>query len=155
MDEVLATGPRDMTLLRFDALEEGAAEAAYVLVALWHGPLLLLVRVRKRSCWELPGGGVEPGESPREAAVRELLEETGQRVPAEALAFVGYATTAIGPEQAVLRGALFTAGTDRPEAFSPTDEIAATHWWDGVGKLPGGRLQTVDTYLAGLVRPER
>lgn len=27
--------------------------------------------------WEWPGGRVEPGESPCEAAVRELLEETG------------------------------------------------------------------------------
>jgi 8-oxo-dGTP diphosphatase len=27
--------------------------------------------------WEFPGGKVEPGESPTEAAVRECLEETG------------------------------------------------------------------------------
>ena len=27
--------------------------------------------------WELPGGGIEPGESDREAAVREIREETG------------------------------------------------------------------------------
>jgi 8-oxo-dGTP pyrophosphatase MutT (NUDIX family) len=27
--------------------------------------------------WEPPGGGIEPGEEPEEAAVRELYEETG------------------------------------------------------------------------------
>ena len=30
--------------------------------------------------WELPGGKVEPDETPRDAVVRELLEETGMHV---------------------------------------------------------------------------
>jgi 8-oxo-dGTP pyrophosphatase MutT (NUDIX family) len=30
--------------------------------------------------WITPGGGIDPGETPREAAVRELYEETGLRV---------------------------------------------------------------------------
>ncbi|WP_085633248.1 MULTISPECIES: NUDIX hydrolase [unclassified Pseudomonas] len=37
-----------------------------------------ILLVRKAHCrWTLPGGKVEPGETRAQAAVRELLEETG------------------------------------------------------------------------------
>jgi len=36
--------------------------------------VLLLHRI-KRNCYELPGGKIEPGESPEETVVRELREE--------------------------------------------------------------------------------
>lgn len=39
--------------------------------------------------WCLPGGGLEPGESPRAAAVRELAEETGLVVAEDELTWLG------------------------------------------------------------------
>jgi 8-oxo-dGTP pyrophosphatase MutT (NUDIX family) len=38
---------------------------------------LLLLRSRRRLAWDLPKGKLEPGETPREGALRETLEETG------------------------------------------------------------------------------
>ena len=47
-------------------------------VALRDGTVLVVRReVDGRTYCVLPGGGVEPGESPEAAAVRELAEETG------------------------------------------------------------------------------
>lgn len=41
---------------------------------------LCIMRRDVPGIWALPGGGVDQGESPEEAAVREVLEETGLRV---------------------------------------------------------------------------
>jgi ADP-ribose pyrophosphatase YjhB (NUDIX family) len=38
---------------------------------------ILLVRHAEGNVWLLPGGGIEPGETPADAAVREMFEETG------------------------------------------------------------------------------
>lgn len=43
-------------------------------------PAVLLVRHVKNGFWGFPKGHAEPGETPHEAAARELLEETGLRV---------------------------------------------------------------------------
>jgi 8-oxo-dGTP diphosphatase len=40
----------------------------------------LLVLNSRRRVWELPGGIIEPGESARDCALRELCEESSQRV---------------------------------------------------------------------------
>ena len=47
-----------------------------VMVTMYRG-LLVTVRHNERTTWEVPGGHIEPGEHPDEAAARELKEETG------------------------------------------------------------------------------
>ncbi|SFK76306.1 NUDIX domain-containing protein [Streptomyces pini] len=153
----LVGGPRGMELLEFHREPEDTvfadARVGYVLVALWHQDRLLMVRVRGRDCWELPGGKIDPGETPRQAAVRELREESGQEVAPERLRFAGFARTVVGPERRMMYGALFTAETDAPAPFTPCEEIAAAHWREGSEPLEGGAVQTVDEYLAALCRP--
>jgi 8-oxo-dGTP diphosphatase len=41
---------------------------------------VLLIKRRDVPLWVLPGGGIEPDESPEEAVIREVWEETGLRV---------------------------------------------------------------------------
>ena len=41
---------------------------------------VLMVRDRGSESWGLPAGSIEPGETPRTAALRELEEESGIRV---------------------------------------------------------------------------
>jgi 8-oxo-dGTP diphosphatase len=50
--------------------------------AMRDGQILLLERARGMMIgfWSVPGGFVDPGETPQEAAVRELFEEAGLAV---------------------------------------------------------------------------
>ncbi|MFZ5870723.1 MAG: NUDIX hydrolase [Actinomycetota bacterium] len=48
--------------------------------ALEHGDHMLFLRQPHRAGWSLPGGLLGRGESPREAVVREVREETGLEV---------------------------------------------------------------------------
>ena len=42
------------------------------------GGRVLLVKPHYKAGWEIPGGMVEPGETPSEACAREVTEELGQ-----------------------------------------------------------------------------
>jgi len=49
----------------------------YVVVLSTCGAKIMLSRHKQRTTWETQGGHVEPGETPLEAAKRELYEESG------------------------------------------------------------------------------
>jgi 8-oxo-dGTP pyrophosphatase MutT (NUDIX family) len=53
------------------------------------GQRLVLGHASRSPRWDIPKAGVEPGETPAEAAGRELREETGLVAPEEALAPLG------------------------------------------------------------------
>jgi 8-oxo-dGTP pyrophosphatase MutT (NUDIX family) len=150
----LVSVPRGLSLLDFVHAPEDAVfddgPVGFSLVALWHAGRVLMTHQRVRDCWELPGGGIEPGESPRVGAARELLEETGQAVDPDALRFVGFARMRRG-DRPVLYGAFFTAQAAEALPFMPNDEVTRIHWRHGEELLPGeAPVQNVDEYLVSL-----
>ncbi|TDC63500.1 NUDIX hydrolase [Micromonospora sp. KC207] len=52
---------------------------------------VLLVRPSYKTHWDIPGGYVEPGESPRAACVREIEEELGLTTPLGPMLVVDWA----------------------------------------------------------------
>lgn len=57
-----------------DAVDRGYP---YVIILSNYQGKLLLSRHRERETWETQGGHIEPGETPLQAARRELFEESG------------------------------------------------------------------------------
>ena len=87
------------------------------------GDRIVLVRQFRypagQSLWELVAGGVEPGESPRQAAARELKEETGYTAGSFKLLFTFYPSPGVLSEKMHLfEAASLVRGAAQPE----TDE---------------------------------
>ncbi|GLX94762.1 NUDIX hydrolase [Herbidospora sp. NBRC 101105] len=119
------------------------------LVVIRCGDHLLLVFDRYRRQWELPGGGIDPGEGPHEAAVRELHEESGLRLPDLHLA--GYARFWLTRPPRTEYAAVYTAEVPaRHDDFTPNEEIGGIQWWDTTGPPPEG-AQIIDLTLGLLV----
>jgi 8-oxo-dGTP pyrophosphatase MutT (NUDIX family) len=73
-DASTAAPPRRQRVAAYAVLTRGAAA----------GEEILLTRMSERTRipgrWTLPGGGIDHGEDPREALLREVYEETGLHV---------------------------------------------------------------------------
>lgn len=89
---------------------------------------ILLIQRRDVPIWVLPGGGVESQETAEEAAIREILEETGFQVKIERV--VGYyeplnrlAKRTILFECSIEKGAAQTSDETRDVKFFPLSSL--------------------------------
>lgn len=100
-------------------------DARHVLIFALTGDGGVILTKHKTRGWEVPGGKVEPGESPEEAAHRELLEETGVKVAG--LSLIGqYRINQKDVNQQIVkniyRGTVVEKG-DIPEGFETESSI--------------------------------
>jgi 8-oxo-dGTP diphosphatase len=117
-----------------------------------HDGAVLMIRRRQKEgelLWAFPGGAVEEGETPEEAAVREVAEEVGLTVVAEKV--LG---DRVHPKTG--RAMVYTACTIEGGELSvlDEDEIAEVAWvkhGDIPAHVPYGLFEPVQAYLDGAI----
>ena len=132
-----------------------------VLKGIWHhltlgarvmlvdGDKVLLIRHTYTPGWQLPGGGVDPGETIEAAARREVFEETGYRVTGAMTLFgIYHNINAMTDRDHV---ALYVATAfEQGVAFKPSREIAEAAWFDRRAlpeKVTPATSQRIDEYF--------
>ncbi|MGJ5206827.1 NUDIX domain-containing protein [Bradyrhizobium sp. HKCCYLR20261] len=119
-------------------------------------PRIAVVRLRKRDEWVLPKGKLDDGETPREAAKREVLEETGHKVTVHE--FLGTLVHDTGTRSKVVHYWRMEATGTQTQPLM--DDVRAVDWLPldaAVERLSRDHektfLETVGPYaLAGLIR---
>ena len=87
-------------------------------------PLFAVVRLRKRDEWVLPKGKLDDGETPRDAAEREVLEETGHDVSVHE--FLGTLVYESGGRSKVVH--YWRMETNGGQAYDLMDDVRAVDW---------------------------
>ncbi len=111
----------------------------------------LLIKHRKLGKWLPPGGHVEPNETPEEAAVREVSEETGlsvrlvaERAPVDGgmARPEGLQLNVIEPHRHEHMDFVFKAIADRPDQIKCNESEAEQVLWIPIGAVIDGSMNT-------------
>ena len=144
-----------MTAGKKDARPEARTDCVGVIC--FRGDDVLLIRRGKAPRageWSLPGGRIEPGESEREAALRELAEETGVRAelgPKVATIDADFEGVSYRLHDYVARwvsGEPAGADDALEAAFVPMDAIGALRMWPKTEAVIRDALAAVQTGFA-------
>jgi len=87
-------------------------------------PLIAVVRLRKRNEWVLPKGKLDDGETARDAAEREVLEETGHEVCVHE--FLGTLVYESGGRSKVVH--YWRMETSGGQVYELMDDVRAVDW---------------------------
>lgn len=117
---------------------------ASLIVVVWAGRVLLVLDAVRRQ-WELPGGMREQGETARQAAVRELAEETG--IVAAELASAAVAGFVLTRPARREYAAVYRLMLDAVPQLAGDDEVLDFRWWDP-RSLPPEDMSPLDAEIA-------
>lgn len=130
-----------------------------VLIFNEHGQLLLAHATGQKH-WDIPKGGAEPGESARDAALREVREETGIELAPASLQEIGHLGYHARKDLHLFRAQVNTPDCDiaacRCTSFFPhhvsgamTPEVDQFGWFD-LADIPGFAAKSMTALLRRL-----
>lgn len=100
--------------------------------------------------WALPAGYVDYGEDPRDAIVREVLEETGLRIEVTQLLDVHSSPGNFGASIIIVYGARVVGGVAHPQ-----DDADAILWYSATDPLPALAFHSTQTLLADWIARQK
>lgn len=122
-------------------------------IAIRNGKVLLIEETRSDENLQLPGGGIDPGESPIVALHREMMEETGWRV-AQPVRIGAFRRFPFMPEYGFWAEKVCHIFLVTPtlRIGEPTEPGHIVHWLDPEDALDGLGVDGYRFYLANALR---
>ena len=106
--------------------------SAVVLLKKQDGDIFVLLNERSPNKWELPGGKVEMGESTKEAAIREIKEETNISINPKKLIIIDEMMPEYKTDKRCNFYGYYVTNRDKVKAGSDAKKLQ----WFSIDKLP-------------------